>query len=149
MKAFEHQQVKRSENSRIERNTMPRRISIFVQLQCKRLVRFGVSALFALSLGCASAPTFAQQPGQRTFASAEDASRALFGAMEAEDEQAALGILGPARKDVLSSGDSEEDLDTRVAFVVKYQEMHRFVTEANGTTTLMSEPKTGIFRFPW
>ncbi len=127
---------------------MLRRISIFVQLECKRLVRFGVSALFALSLGCASAPTFAQQPGQRTFASAEDASRALFGAMEAEDEQAALGILGPAGKDVLSSGDSEEDLDTRVAFVVKYQEMHRFVTEANGTTTLIVGTENWHFPIP-
>jgi hypothetical protein len=130
-------QLERSENSRMERNTMLHRISIFVQLECKRLVRFGVLVLFALSLACLSAPTFGQQPTQRTFACAEDAGRALFGAMQADDEQAALSILGPAAKDVLSSGDPQEDLDARTGFVVKYQEMHRFVTEANGTVTLI------------
>jgi hypothetical protein len=116
---------------------MLHRISVFVQLECKRFVPFVVSVLFALSLGCSPAPMFAQEPGQRTFASVEDASRALFGAMQAEDEQAALNILGAAGKDVLSSGDREEDSDARVGFVVKYQEMHRFVTEANGTVTLV------------
>jgi Protein of unknown function (DUF2950) len=140
--------VERSENSRIERNTMLHRISIFIQLKCKRFVRFGVSVLFALSLGGLSAPVFAQEPGQRTFASAEDASRALFGAMQAEDEQAALNILGTAGKDILSSGDSQEDLDARVSFVVKYQEMHRFVTEASGTVTLIVGAENWPFPIP-
>ena len=116
---------------------MLRRISFFAQLECKSVVRFAISVLFALSLGCSSAPMFAQEPGQRTFASAEDASRALFGAMQAQDEQAPLSILGPAGKDILSSGDRTEDSDARAGFVVKYQEMHRFVTEANGTVTLV------------
>jgi hypothetical protein len=132
----------------MERNTMLHRVSIFVQLECKRFVRFAVSVLFALSLACLAAPTFAQQPGQRTFASAEDASRALFDAMKAQDEQAALSILGPAGKDVLSSGDSEEDLDARVGFVVKYQEMHRFVTEANRTVALVIGAENWPFPIP-
>jgi hypothetical protein len=141
-------QVKRSENSRMERNTMLHRISIFVQLECKRFVRFGLSVLFALSLGCSSAPMLAQEPGQRTFASAEDASRALFGAMQAEDEQAPLSILGAAGKDVLSSGDPQEDLDARVSFVVKYQEMHRVVTEVNGAVTLVVGAENWPFPIP-
>jgi hypothetical protein len=116
---------------------MFQRISNFVQLKYKIFVRFAASALFALSLGCSSARMFAQERGQRTFASAEEASRALFDAMQAQNEQAALSILGQAGKDVLSSGDPQEDLDARTGFVVKYQEMHRFVTEANGTVTLI------------
>jgi DUF2950 family protein len=132
----------------MERNTMLHRISIFVQLECKRFVRFGVSVLFALSLGCSSVPMLAQEPGQRTFASAEDASRALFGAMQAEDEQAPLSILGAAGKDVLSSGDPQEDLDARVGFVVKYQEMHRVVTEANGAVTLVVGAENWPFPIP-
>jgi Protein of unknown function (DUF2950) len=132
----------------MERNTMLRRISIFVQLEYKSFVRFGVSVLFVLSLACSFVPTFAQEPGQRTFASAEDASRTLFGAMEAEDEQAALSILGPAGKDVVSSGDSQEDLDARVGFLVKYREMHRFVTEANGTETLVVGAENWPFPIP-
>src|SRR6266852_3195354 len=87
-----HPRVELIENSRMERNTMLHRISVFVQLECKSFVRFAVSVLFALSLGCSSAPMFAQEPGQRTFASAEDASRARVGAMQAQDEQAPLSI---------------------------------------------------------
>jgi hypothetical protein len=57
--------------------------------------------------------------------------------MQAPDDQAALGILGPAAKDVLSSGDTAEDADARSGFVAKYEEMHRLVTEPNGTVTLV------------
>jgi DUF2950 family protein len=136
------------ENSRMERNTMLHRISIFVELERKNFVRFAGSALFALSLGCSSAPMFAQEPGQRTFASAEDASRALFGAMQAQDEEAPLSILGPAGEEVLSSGDPEEDSNVRVGFVVKYQEMHRFATEANGAVTLIIGGENWPFPIP-
>jgi hypothetical protein len=127
---------------------MLHRIAILVQQECNRFIRFGVSVLFVLSLGCSSAPTFAHQPGQRTFASAEDAGRAFFEAMVDQDEQAQLSILGPAGKDVLSSGDSEEDLDTRVSFVLKYQEMHRFVMETNGTVTLVVGAENWPFPIP-
>jgi len=132
----------------MERNTMLHVTSIFVQPERKNFVRFAVGVLFALSLGFSSAPTFAQEAGQRTFSSAEDASRALFNAMKGEDQQASLSILGPAGKEVLSSGDREEDLDARVSFVVKYQEMHRLVTEANGTASLMVGAENWPFPIP-
>jgi len=132
----------------MERNTMLHVTSIFVQPERKNFVRFAVSVLFALSLCFSSAPTFAQEAGQRTFSSAEDASRALFNAMKGEDQQASLSILGPAGKEVLSSGDREEDLDARVSFVVKYQEMHRLVTEANGTASLMVGAENWPFPIP-
>src|ERR1700674_193804 len=119
----------------MERNTMLHSLSIVVRFQ-RNVVRLAVSAVFALSLGCLSAPIFGQESGQRTFTSAEDAGREFFAAMQSQDEQAPLRILGPAGKDVLSSGDSIEDSDARVGFVVKYEEMHRFVTE-NGKVTLV------------
>ena len=124
------------------------RISILVQLECKNFVRFAVPILIALILGCSSAPIFAQEPGQRTFASAEDASRALFAAMQAQYDQAPLSILGPAAKDVLSSGDPVEDSDARIGFVVKYQEMHRFVTEPNGSVSLVVGAENWPFPIP-
>ena len=127
---------------------MLHRISNLVQLERKTVVRFVVSVLFAVSLGCLSAPIFAQEAGQGTFASAEDASRALFDAMQTQDEQAPLSVLGSAGKDVLSSGDPQEDLDARTGFVVKYQEMHRFVTQANGTVTLIVGAENWPFPIP-
>jgi hypothetical protein len=136
------------ENSKMETNMILQRISIFVQqLEWKSFVRFA-SVLIALSLGCSFVPTFAQQPGQRTFASAEDAGRAFFAAMQAQDEQSPLSILGPAGKDVLMSGDPAEDSDARVGFVVKYQEMHRFVTESNGVVTLVVGAENWPFPIP-
>ena len=143
-----YQPVEFIERLKMEMNTMLHRTSFFAQFQCKNFVRLAVSILFVLTLVCSSAPMFAQEPGQRTFATAEDASRAFFDAMQAQDEQAPLSILGHAGKDILSSGDPQEDLDARVTFVVKYQEMHRFVTEANGTTTLVVGAENWPFPIP-
>jgi len=114
----------------------------------KHVLQFSVSVLFALSLGFSSAPAFAQQAGQRTFASAEEAASALFAAMQSQDEQVPLSVLGPAGKDVISSGDPVEDSDTRVGFVVKYKEMHRFVTEPNGALTLVIGAENWPFPIP-
>src|SRR6202022_3340165 len=114
----------------------------------KHVLQFSVSVLFALSLGFSSAPAFAQQAGQRTFASAEEAASALFAAMQSQDEQVPLSVVGPAAKDVISSGDRVEDSDTRVGFVVKYKEMHRFVTEPNGALTLVIGAENWPFPIP-
>jgi hypothetical protein len=127
---------------------MLQRLSIFVQLVGRNFVRFAASVLFTLSLGCSFMPAFAQQPGQRTFASAEDAGRAFFAATHAENEESLMSILGPAGKDFLSSGDPVEDLDARVSFVLKYQEMHRFVTEPNGAVTLVVGAENWPFPIP-
>jgi hypothetical protein len=132
----------------MEKNTMLHYISILIRSERKNIVRFAVSVLFAMSWGFSSATLFAQEPEQRTFASAEEASRALFAAMQGEDEEAPLSMLGPAGKEVLSSGDPEEDLNARLGFVVKYQEMHRFVTEANGTVTLIIGAENWPFPIP-
>jgi Protein of unknown function (DUF2950) len=137
-----------SEISRIGRNTMLQTSSIFVQVQWRGLVRFAATILLTLSLGGSLFPAFAQQQGQRTFTSAEDAGREFFAAMQAQDDQTPLSILGPDGKDVLSSGDSVEDADARVGFVVKYQEMHRFVTEPDGTVTLVVGAENWPFPIP-
>jgi len=68
--------------------------------------------------------------------------------MQGQDDQAPLHILGPAGKDVLSSGDRAEDADARIGFVVKYQEMHRFVTESNGTVVLIIGAENWPFPIP-
>jgi len=59
-----------------------------------------------------------------------------------------LGVLGATAKDVLSSGDPTQDGDVRAGFVVRYQSMHRFVTEANGTVTLVVGAENWPFPIP-
>jgi hypothetical protein len=140
--------LKRTVIQRNERNAMLQRDSIAVHFEKKIVVRFGASILFALLLGSWFAPTFAQQPGQRTFPSPEDAGSAFFAAMQKQDDQLPLSILGHAGEDVLSSGDPAEDADARVSFVVKYKEMHRYVTEPNGTVTLVVGAENWPFPIP-
>jgi hypothetical protein len=127
---------------------MLQRISIYIRQDWKSSVRFAVSILFSFFLGSPFAPAFAQQQEQRTFPSAEDAGKAFFSATQAQDETALLSILGPDGKDVISSGDPEEDLNARVGFVAKYQEMHRFATEPDGTVALIIGAENWPFPIP-
>jgi hypothetical protein len=94
------------------------------------------AAVAVLVMGCFASPSAAQQSGQKTFSSAEEASKALFTAAQSNDEKAMLGILGADGKEIVSSGDEAEDAQSRANFVEKYQEMHRLVKEADGTTVL-------------
>jgi hypothetical protein len=124
-------------NSRTEGNIMLQNISIFAQIERKIVIRFAAYLLSAFFFSTSLVPLFAQENGQRTFASVEDAGRSLLDAMQAQDDSALLGVLGPAGRDIVSSGDPIEDLDARNSFTAKYEEMHRFVTESNGTVTLI------------
>jgi hypothetical protein len=133
----------------MENNIMFHGISSFIRDKCNRATEFAAAVLVALSLAGSLTPAaFAQQPGQQTFASLQDAGHALFVAMGSQDEQSPLRVLGPAAKDVLSSGDPAEDSDARVGFVVKYQEMHRFVKEPDGTVTLVVGAENWPFPIP-
>ncbi len=89
-----------------------------------------------LLTACFPIRSVAQQPGQKTFSSPEDASNAFFTAVQSNDEKVMLDILGPNGKQIVSSGDETEDASSRANFVEKYQEMHRLVKEPDGTTTL-------------
>ncbi len=97
------------------------------------LVKLTVAAMvLAICLPAASA----QQRGQKTFSSAEDACSALVKAAQDNDEKALLEIFGPEGKQVVSSGDESEDNESRANFARRYQEMHRLVNEPDGTTML-------------
>jgi hypothetical protein len=84
----------------------------------------------------ASGLGLAQQAGQKTFPSAEDASQALFAAAQSGDKSALLEILGPAGAPIVSSTDDVQDNNSREQFVAKYQQMHRLAKQPDGTTTL-------------
>ena len=83
-----------------------------------------------------AAPALAQQPGQKTFTSAEAATEALVAAAGSQDEAALCALLGPDGKEMVLSGDPAEDAASRSGFVRKYEEMHRLVAEPDGSTVL-------------
>jgi Protein of unknown function (DUF2950) len=94
------------------------------------------AALVVFLAGCFPAISLAQQPDQKTFQSAEEASSSLIAAMQSKNEKALLEFMGPDGKQIISSGDEVEDLHTRAEFVQRYIEMHRLVNEPDGTTVL-------------
>jgi Protein of unknown function (DUF2950) len=94
-----------------------------------------ISLILVLLLGFTSL-TLAQQPGQKTFASPEEAGQALFAAAQSGNNAALLEIFGPAGSQIISSGDEVQDQTGKDQFVAKFQEMHRFVDEPDHTTTL-------------
>lgn len=111
----------------------------FHSVGLSKLVAVGV-----LLLGWFATRSMAQQAGQKTFSSAEEACQALVTAAQNNDQNALLEILGPDAKQIVSSGDETEDADNRANFVQRYQQMHRLVKEPDGTTTLY----TGAHNWP-
>jgi Protein of unknown function (DUF2950) len=109
------------------------------KLNVERFHRANLAELAAVAVllaGCLSVPSMAQQPGQKTFSSPEDAGHALLAAAQNNDEKAMLDILGRDGKQIVSSGDDAEDAESRANFVRKYQEMHRLLKEPDGSTVL-------------
>jgi Protein of unknown function (DUF2950) len=118
----------------MERSLMRRTKLNLDKLQWASLHILAVAAV--LLAGLFPTRCMAQQPGQKTFPSPEDASKAFVTAAQNNDERAMLDILGPDGKQIVSSGDETEDAQNRANFVEKYQQMHRLVKEPDGTVTL-------------
>jgi hypothetical protein len=95
-----------------------------------------LAAVAILLTACFPIRSMAQQQGQKTFSSAEDATKAFFTAAQNNDEKAMLEVLGADGKEIVSSGDEVEDAHNRANFVMRYQEMHRLVKEPDGAMVL-------------
>jgi Protein of unknown function (DUF2950) len=95
-----------------------------------------LAAAAVLLTGCFATGATAQQPGQKTFSSAEDACKALAAAAQSSDDKAMLDLLGPDGKQIVSSGDPVEDAENRANFARRFEQMHRWTKEPDGKTTL-------------
>jgi len=103
------------------------------RLNSGKLTALTIFAIFAAGF---FSLTPGQVPRQKTFGGCEEASAALFAAVEKDNPTALLELLGPSATEVISVGDDTEDRNDRQQFVEKYREMHRLVREPDGTTTL-------------
>ena len=70
------------------------------------------AAVAVLAGGCFPALSMAQQPGQKTFSSAQEASQAIVTAAQNNDKKAMLEILGPDATQIVSSGMTPKTLPT-------------------------------------
>jgi hypothetical protein len=106
--------------------------------------RINAAARLALRILCVSLllwpggirTAFAQESGQKTFASAAEAADAFDAAVQNHDEAAMQAILGPSSQDLISSGDPVADKKNQDAFASKYHTSHQFLTTADGRTFL-------------
>ncbi len=95
-----------------------------------------IAVLFTASLpGMAQAAS-----GQKTFPTAAAAAKALVAAARAGDQEQLLAILGPAGKDLVSSGDPVADKKSSTHFAELYAKKHSLTTEAQGFETLVVGP---------
>jgi hypothetical protein len=119
------------------------RLDAFHRLGSTAAIALGTLLLVVSSVSLA----LAQKSTQETFPSAEAASHALFLAVQSDNEQAVMRILGGG-KEIVSSDDEIEDKLDREQFAEKYQQMHRLMREPDGTTLLYLGAENWPFPVP-
>jgi len=81
-----------------------------------------------------------------TYASPEEASQALNEAVQNDNEQAILQILGGGKE--LAFSDAPDDKAVRKLFAAKFKEMHRFVRQSDGKLVLYIGAENWPFPVP-
>jgi Protein of unknown function (DUF2950) len=85
-----------------------------------------LTLIIPLTSGTMSENAVAAAASQSTFASPEEAGKALVEAAKSGDENAVLAVFGPGSKEIVYSGDATQDKKTAAAFVSAYQVMNRW-----------------------
>src|SRR6202171_3869087 len=104
-------------------------------------------ALLAMWTTSGAYPGLAQQSPQPTFSSAAEATQNLFQAVQSNNEQTIANILG-GPTELTSSRDAGQDKVDRELFVQKYEEMHRFSRETDGSVHLYIGAENWPFPIP-
>jgi hypothetical protein len=94
----------------------------------------------------AAAPALAAQAGQKTFASAEEAAKALVAA--AGDSKAVLAILGAEARPLITSGDAAADKADRERFLKAYAEANKLMKSGDDMALLVVGRDEWIFPIP-
>jgi hypothetical protein len=97
-----------------------------------KMLNSGILKLFVL-LAWLSLAAFAQESGQKTFASPSEAAKALYDAAKANDAGGLEAVLGASSQPVLGSGDAVQDNNARETFVARFEQMNRIVRESDGS----------------
>ncbi len=101
-----------------------------------------------LLLGMMATAAYAQDAGQKTFANAQDAGKALYDAIKSGDKDAMLAVLGSSAANVVSSGDEVQDKKNGAFFTDKYEQMNRWGRESDGSMVLYCGAENWPFPIP-
>lgn len=104
---------------------------------------FGILAVTALALAgsfanAQQAPAKpASAPDGKAFSSPDEAAEAVHSAAKQDDDAALMVIFGPGSKEMVVWGDnSDQRRNERAEFAHRFEQMHRLVTEPDGTVVL-------------
>jgi hypothetical protein len=114
------------------------------EIEMKPRVLLSAAVLLALSLPVA----FSQEPGEKTFASPQDAAKALYEAVKADDKPAMLTVLGQSASSIITSGDPVQDKNNTDTFVKRFEQMNRWEQEVGGSQVLYLGADNWPFPFP-
>jgi hypothetical protein len=108
-------------------------------------------ALLVSFVACSKPEKTAETPtqaAQKTFASPEDAGKALLEAAKSQNRDAMLALFGPESKDVIYSGDAAADKAALEGFVTDYDAMHRWRKLNDGSELLVTGADNKTFPIP-
>lgn len=94
-------------------------------------LRVTVCAIFLTIFGLGGISHAAAAAQQKTFASAEEAVKALIAAAKSNDDKEMLAIFGVGSKQLIFSGDAVADQQRRARFLKAYDEKNRLVQQGN------------------
>jgi Protein of unknown function (DUF2950) len=116
----------------------------------KWLLRFFCSVAVATLLIVLSAPLqgYAAQAREKVFASPEEAVKAFVDAVKAENMGELSAILGPAGKEVLSSGDAIADRAGRERFLKAYETKYALIQDGDAKVVLQIGTEQWPFPIP-
>ena len=88
------------------------------------------------------------QTAQKTFASPDDAAKALVDAAKSGNRDTMLSIFGPGSADIIYSGDATADKAAFDGFVSDYDAMHRWRKLDDGSELLLTGTDNKTFPIP-
>jgi len=110
-------------------------------------------ALVAIPAGAAESPpppaTKASNVHlQSSYASPEEAAKALADAMRSDERRQIWGVLGPGAGKLIHSGDAVQDEKARKAFIAAYDQSVKLERSDDGKVTLLVGPDDFPFPYP-
>ncbi len=106
------------------------------------------ATIFAILLTLVAAIANAQEPGQKTFATPQDAGNALYEAVKSGDKSAMEAVLGQSSGSIISSGDDVQDNSNRDFFTKRFEQMNRWAKAASGNEILYIGAENWPFPIP-
>ena len=85
---------------------------------------------------------------QKTFASPDDAGKALVEAAKAGNRDALVAIFGPGSRDIIFSGDTAQDKTSFENFTAAYARMNRWRNQTDGSEVLVVGADNNPFPIP-